>query len=101
MKKDFDAKLEIRDAAPPRQYTLVSWMDAGVAGEFEGEARVKLVSLDSKTTRAEYDATVLASGWLGQLGARLLKGTAEQYMAHFFKELEALATGDNNQDSDR
>ena len=101
VKKDFNARLEIRDARPPHQYTLDSWMDAGMAGEFEGEARVKLESLDPQTTRVEYAAVVIAGGWLGQLGSRLLRGTAEKYMSHFFSELEALATRESDQVGDR
>ena len=100
VKKDFNAQLEIRDAQPPQQYTLVSWMDAGMAGEFEGQARVKLLALDSQSSRVEYEATVLASGWIGQLGSRLLRGTAEKYMEHFFNELELLSTQQNDQSAD-
>ena len=85
--KTFSATLTVVDPNPPAGYTLHSNMAAGMAGSVSGKADVILVSESMNRTRLSYHAVVDASGWVGELGVRVLGSTAEKYMERFFDTL--------------
>ena len=87
LSKTFSATLNVVDPNPPAGYTLHSDMAAGMAGSVSGKADVVLVSESVNRTRLNYHAVVDASGWLGELGIRVLGSTAEKYMENFFNTL--------------
>jgi carbon monoxide dehydrogenase subunit G len=93
--KTFSATLNVVDPNPPSGYTLQSDMAAGMAGSVSGKADVKLVSEGMNRTRLDYHAVVDASGWVGELGMRVLGSTAEKYMENFFDSLVFAAESRN------
>ena len=95
--KTFSATLNVVNPNPPSGYALHSAMNAGIAGSVSGEANVSLVSQSARCTRLNYHAVVNASGWIGELGVRVLGSTAEKYMQKFFEKLVAAAESQNLQ----
>jgi carbon monoxide dehydrogenase subunit G len=93
--KTFSATLNVVDPNPPSGYTLRSDMAAGMAGSVSGKAEVSLVSESKDCTRLNYHAIVDASGWIGELGVRVLGSTAEKYMQKFFDSLVSAAESRN------
>jgi carbon monoxide dehydrogenase subunit G len=87
MKKVFDAHLSIQDINPSAQYSLVSAMDAGIAGKINGTANVQMVALEDQQTRLSYQAQVKINGLLGELGVTVLGAAAERYMQRFFEQI--------------
>ncbi len=84
LNKTFHARLDIKDAKPPDVYRLVWAMDAGIAGKVNGVADVKLDELGARKSKLQYQARVTISGWVGELGIKVLGNTAQRYMQRFF-----------------
>ncbi len=87
LKKTFDAHLEVVDCNAPQQYQLKTTMQSGIAGSVAGFANVQLKEVDVNTTDLSYQASIDAAGWIGEIGTRLLGGTAEKYIHEFFEKL--------------
>lgn len=87
LKKTFNADLQVVDPKPPERYQLLSSMQSSFAGNVNGIAEVSLNAISANSTNLIYTARVRASGWIGELGARMLSGTAEKYMNEFFSRL--------------
>lgn len=79
----FNGKMTVRDADPPRAYTLVFEGQGGVAGFAKGEATVALSPQDAGT-KLEYTAKASIGGKLAQVGARLIDGVARKIAGQFF-----------------
>jgi uncharacterized protein len=79
----FKGRMTIRDADPPRAYTLVFEGQGGVAGFAKGEATVTLSPQDAGT-KLEYTAKAAIGGKLAQVGARLIDGVAKKLAGQFF-----------------
>ena len=94
--KTFSATLNVVNPNPPSGYTLRSDMAAGMAGSVSGQADVSLESENKNRTRLSYHAVVDASGWIGELGVRVLGSTAEKYMENFFDSMVSVAKSRNS-----
>lgn len=59
----------------------------GSAVDLSGDMR--LTSLDAETTQMDWKATVVVSGTIASVGARLLQGTAQRLTGQFFDCLKS------------
>lgn len=99
MKARFTGKMDIEDADPPNSYKLVGSGSAGSTGAARGEILIKLRSLGQEKTGLDFDATVVMTGRMAQIGGKMIRGTAEAFASEFFQNLSrnAAASSDDIQ----
>jgi len=88
----FKGKMTVKDADPPRAYTLAFEGQGGVAGFAKGEASVALAP-EGDGTKLSYTAKATVGGKLAQVGARLIDGVARQLAGKFFEAFNRRASG--------
>jgi carbon monoxide dehydrogenase subunit G len=88
----FKGKMTVKDADPPRTYTLVFEGQGGAAGFAKGEASVALTTQDSSTLLA-YSAKATIGGKLAQVGSRLVDGVARKIAGEFFTAFNERVSG--------
>ncbi|OZI61006.1 CoxG family protein [Bordetella genomosp. 11] len=88
VKARFHGRLAIRDADPPRGYSLAFEGSGGAAGFGKGGASVTLAP-DDAGTRLAYAANAEVTGKLAQVGSRLMDGVAKKMAAEFFQRFKA------------
>lgn len=88
----FTGSVRFENVNAPHSFTLVGEGSGGVAGFAKGGADITLAQ-EGSDTRLVYSAKSQVGGKIAQLGARLLKGTAEKLIGEFFEKLEAHFNG--------
>ncbi len=96
IKKTFKANMQVIDSNPPKQYRLVTDMNAGIAGAVNGTADVYLEEIGIEQTNLHYSAQINAKGWIGELGIKILGGAAVRYMERFFETLIQISQSRNS-----
>ncbi|NBW01917.1 MAG: carbon monoxide dehydrogenase [Betaproteobacteria bacterium] len=79
----FSGKVSMSDIRPLQGYTLNFEGSGGAAGFAKGSAEIRLQDADDQTLLT-YNAKASIGGKLGQLGSRLIEGSAKKLSAEFF-----------------
>ena len=79
----FSGKVSMSDIRPLEGYTLNFEGSGGAAGFAKGSAEIRL-SDEGHETLLTYNAKASIGGKLGQLGSRLIEGSAKKLSAEFF-----------------
>ena len=89
----FSGKVSMTDIRPLEGYTLHFEGSGGAAGFAKGSAEIHLQETSGET-RLTYNAKASIGGKLGQLGSRLIEGSARKLSADFFASFaQAVAPG--------
>jgi hypothetical protein len=93
VKARFDGRVQLQEIAPPegaaRGLILRGEGQGGAAGFARGESQVRLYIVDGGTA-LEYDANVIISGRLAQVGQRLIDDAAKMLADAFFEKFAAV-----------
>ena len=89
LKGTYTGRAELRDADPPRAFTLAV-NGKGGPGFIRATARISLSPQDTGT-RIACDADVQAGGLLASVGSRLIEAVGRQQMDQFFRTLQSLS----------
>ena len=89
----FSGKVSMTDIRPLEGYTLHFEGSGGAAGFAKGSAEIHLQESNGET-KLTYTAKASIGGKLGQLGSRLIEGSARKLSADFFASFaQAVAPG--------
>ena len=83
VKARFSGKVTLTDIEPLKGYTLNFEGSGGTAGFAKGSANVQLEE-SGTGTRLSYVANASVGGKLGQIGSRLIEGSAKKLSGEFF-----------------
>ena len=93
VKARFSGKVSMSNIRPQEGYTLHFEGSGGAAGFAKGSADIQLVN-ENGATRLTYTANASVGGKLGQIGSRLIEGSAKKLSGEFFAAFaEAVAPG--------
>ena len=94
VKATFHAAIEVKNANPPLNYTLLVRASSGSAGFGNGEAHVFLEPAEGGTL-LKYEVTGNVGGKLAQIGNRLIQSVTRKLANHFFEKFTARWVGDS------
>lgn len=103
MKARFAGNMHIEDTDPPHSYKLVGSGSAGNAGAARGEILIKLRPLGPEKTVLDFDASIVMTGRMAQIGGKMIHSTAEAFASEFFQNLArnaAITSGELHQASE-
>ena len=89
----FSGKVSMSDIRPLQGYTLNFEGSGGAAGFAKGSAEIRLQD-EGDQTLLTYNAKASIGGKLGQLGSRLIEGSARKLSAEFFSAFCRLMTSE-------
>jgi carbon monoxide dehydrogenase subunit G len=84
----FKGRVVIRDAVPPRGYTM-DLEGGGLLGSIRGTTRVSIESREGgAASEVSFASEIALGGLLGKIGERIVPGSAGEFSANFFQDLE-------------
>ena len=89
VKARFKGRLQMSDIVAPESYRLHFDMQGGTAGFSRGDAAVRLVATDTRTTTMNYEVKASICGKLAQIGSRLVDAAASTMADRFFATFAA------------
>jgi carbon monoxide dehydrogenase subunit G len=89
VKTRFAGSLTLADVQPPEATTIRFDMHAAAVGFAKGEAKVRLLSPDARSTEMQYDVNASIGGKLAQVGSRLVDAAAATMADRFFEKFVA------------
>jgi carbon monoxide dehydrogenase subunit G len=89
VKTRFAGSLTLTDVQPPESTTMKFDMRSAAAGFVQGEAKVRLVSPNARSTEMQYDVNASVGGKLAQVGSRLVDAAAATMADRFFEAFVA------------
>ena len=90
----FSGKVSMSDIRPLQGYTLNFEGSGGAAGFAKGSAEIRLQD-EGDQTLLTYSAKASIGGKLGQLGSRLIEGSAKKLTADFFSNFSQCVVPDD------
>ncbi|NNM01236.1 MAG: carbon monoxide dehydrogenase subunit G, partial [Gammaproteobacteria bacterium] len=94
IKARFNGHVQVENTDPPNAYRLHGGGKAGAAGAAKGDVLITLKPLTDSSTELQYDASVVVTGRMAQIGAKMMKGASEAFAGEFFANLATQAVPD-------
>lgn len=93
IKGTYQGEIKLEDLHEPSSLTLKA-EGAGAAGTIGTTVDVQLADKGDGTTEISYDADAIVGGMVGGVGQRVLTSVAKKTAGAFFKQIDAVLTGE-------
>ncbi|WP_106850657.1 carbon monoxide dehydrogenase subunit G [Blastococcus sp. Marseille-P5729] len=93
IKGTYQGEIKLEDLREPSSLTLKA-EGAGAAGTIGTTVDVQLADKGDGTTEISYDADAIVGGMVGGVGQRVLTSVAKKTAGAFFKQIDAVLTGE-------